>query len=138
MVTGFVDRAKGKTAIATQYQAPNTQFYCSSQDSITASASPNNTQAGAVLLQNQQNRITTVVTAGDSVRLPPCQVGAQVVVVNDAAANACNVWPSSSAQGGAAGGDRINALAQNGAFSLTVALGVTVFYGFSAGVWRTK
>jgi hypothetical protein len=48
------------------------------------------------------------------------------------------VWPSSQAQGGVTGGDKINALAQNGAFSLTVALGVTVFYCFSPGTWRTK
>lgn len=138
MVTGFVDRAKGKTAISTQYQSPGGQFFASSLDNITASPSPNNTQAGALLIQNSQNRITTVGTAGDSVRLPPAQAGGQIVIANDAAANAANVFPSSQAQGGASGGDRINALAQNAAFSLTVALGPTIFYCFSAGTWRTK
>jgi len=129
---------KGKSGIANQYQAQNTQFYSSAVDNLTASPSPNNTQAGAQVLMNQQNRITTVAAAGDSFRLPPAQPGAAVVVVNDAATNAANVWPSSQAQGGATGGDKINALAANGAFSLTVALGVTVFYCFSPGQWRTK
>ena len=130
MISGLQDRMKGKSAIANQYQAQNTQFYASALDNITASPSPNNNQAGALLLMNQQNRITTVAVAGDSVKLPPSQVGAAMVVVNDAATNACNVWPST--------GDKINALAPNAAFSLTVALGVTVFYCFSPGTWRTK
>jgi len=138
MVSGLQDRMKGKSAIANQYQAQNTQFYASALDNLTASPSPNNTQAGAQVLMNQQNRITTVAAAGDSFRLPPAQPGAAMVVVNDAATNAANIWPSSQAQGGVTGGDKINALAQNGAFSLTVALGVTVFYCFSAGTWRTK
>lgn len=138
MPTGYVDRAKGKTVISTQYQSQGGAFYASAQDNITATPSPNNTQAGALLLVNQQNRITTVATAGDSLRLPPAIAGACVVVVNDAAANAANLWPSSAAQGGVAGGDKINALAANAAYSLTVASGVTIFYCFSNGTWRTK
>jgi hypothetical protein len=138
MVTGFQDRMKGKSAIATQYQAQNTLFYGSALDNITASPTPNNTQAGALLIQNSQNRITTVAAAGDSVRLPPAVPGASIVITNDATTNAANVWPSSQAQGGAIGGDKINALAANASFSLTVALGVTIFYCFSAGTWRTK
>jgi len=138
MVTGFTDRSTGKTAISTQYQRQGTQFYSSALDNITASATPNNTQAGAQLVVNQQNRITTCAAAGNSLRLPPAVPGAAIVIVNDAATNAANIWPSSQAQGGASGGDAINALAPNAAFSLTVALGVTVFYCFSAGIWRTK
>src|SRR5215471_13339649 len=110
-VTGLVDRSKGKTSIATQYQQQGSQFYASSLDNLTASPSPNNNQAGALLLVNQQNRITTVAAAGDSVRLPPAISGGCITVVNDAASNAMNVWPSSATQGGAAGGDKINALA---------------------------
>jgi hypothetical protein len=138
MPTGFVDRAKGKTIVSTQYQSQGGQFYGSALDNITASPTPNNTQAGASMINNSQNRITTVAAAGDSLRLPPAIAGAAIVVVNDATTNAANIWPSSAAQGGAAGGDKINALAPNAAFSLTVALGVTVFYCFSAGTWRTK
>ena len=138
MVTGFVDRAKGKTGIATQYQAVNTQFYTSALDNITASPSPNNNQTGALLLMNSQNRITTVATAADSVRLPPAIPGACMVIVGVATTNAANVYPSSATQGGVTGGDRINVLGQNAAYSLTVASGVTIFYCFSAGTWRTK
>ena len=136
MVTGLVDRAKGKTAISTQYMSQGAAFYANAQDNITAT--PSGTQANSLVLQQQQSRITTVATAGDGVRLPPALPGAALVVVNDAAANAANVWPASTTQGGVAGGDRINVLAQNAAFSLTVALGVTIFYCFTLGTWRTK
>lgn len=136
MVTGFVQRDKGKTVISSQYMSQGGAFYSSSQDNITAT--PSGTQATSLLLRQQQSRITTVATAGDGVRLPPAIAGASLVVVNDAASNAANVWPSSQAQGGAAGGDKINAGVANAAFSLTVALGVTIFYCFSNGTWRTK
>lgn len=135
-VTGFVDRAKGKTAISTQYMSRGGAFYTSCEDSIVAT--PSGTQATSHLLAQQQNRITTVATAGDGVRLPPAIAGASVVVTNDAAANACNVWPSSQAQGGVTGGDKINELAANAAFSQTVALGVVIYFCFSNGTWRTK
>lgn len=136
MPTGFVDRAKGKTCISTQYMAQGASFYSNAQDNITAT--PSGTQATSVLLAQQQNRITTVATAGDGVRLPPAIPGAAIVVVNDAATNAANIWPSSAAQGGITGGDKINVGAPNAAFSLTVALGVTIFYCFTLGTWRTK
>jgi hypothetical protein len=135
-VTGFIDRAKGKTAISTQYMSKGGAYYSSAEDAIVAT--PGGNQNTSRLLGQQQSRITTVASAGDGVRLPPAIGGACVVVVNDAAANAANVWPSSQAQGGVTGGDKINALAANAAFSLTVALGVTIFYCFSTGSWRTK
>jgi hypothetical protein len=135
-VTGFIDRAKGKTAISTQYMSKGGAYYSSAEDAITAT--PSGTQATSRLLGQQQSRITTVATAGDGVRLPPAIAEACVVVVNDAAVNAMNVWPSSAAQGGVTGGDKINVLAQNAAFSQTVALGVVIYYCFSNGTWRTK
>jgi hypothetical protein len=134
--SGFVDRTKGKSVIATQVQAQGGAFYASYEDNITATIS--GTQTTSRLIAQQQNRITTVASAGDGVRLPPALAGACVVLVNDATTNAANVWPSSQAQGGASGGDKINAGVANAAFSLTVALGVTIFYCFSNGVWRTK
>jgi len=136
MVTGFVDRTKGKSVIATQFQAQGGAFYASYEDNITATVS--GTQTTSRLIAQQQNRITTVASAGDGVRLPPAIAGACVVLVNDAAVNAANVFPSSATQGGVSGGDKINAGAQNAAFSLTVVLGVTIFYCFSNGTWRTK
>jgi hypothetical protein len=108
----------------------------SSQDNITAT--PSGTQSTSILLNNARNRITTVATAADGVRLPPALAGAAIVVTNDAATNAANVWPSGASQGGIAGGDRINALAANTAYSLTVGAGPTTFYCFGNGTWRTK
>jgi hypothetical protein len=68
MTTGFVERQKGKTVIGTQYQAPGGAFYSSSADNLTATPSGN--QGNAALLAQQQNRITTVASAGDAFRLP--------------------------------------------------------------------
>jgi hypothetical protein len=75
---------------------------------------------------------------GDSVVLPPAVVGLQIVVQNSGGAS-LNVFPASQAQGGASGGDKINALTQNTA--LAIASGgttPTVFYCFSSGIWNTK
>jgi hypothetical protein len=135
-VTGFVDRAKGKTAISTQYMSKGGAYYTSAEDGIVATPSGN--QANSRLLGQQQSRITTVASPGDGVRLPPAIAGACVVVVNDAAVNAANIWPSSQFQGGVAGGDKINALAANAAYSQTVLSGVTIFFCFTTGSWRTK
>ena len=126
MISGLQDRMKGKSAIANQYQAQNTQFYTSAQDNITAT--PGAVQGTAILLMNSQNRITTAA-AGSGVKLPLSQQGACVVITNDGASTT-NVFPST--------GDAINALGPNTAFALTVALGPTIFYCFSPGTWRTK
>lgn len=98
------------------------------QDNITAHATGG--QANAVPITGPMARITIVGTAGDSVVLPLSARGMEIVVVNDAAANAANVFP--------AVGDAINALGANTAFSLTVAAGPTIFYCYSNGLWRTK
>jgi hypothetical protein len=140
MPTGFVDRIKGKNVIATEYQAQGGAFFASWQDNITAT--PTGSQSTSLLLTQQNNRITTVTTTGDGVRLPPAIPGAAIVVLNDAAVNPCNVWPSSATQGGIAGGDKINTGAANAAFSLAASAGAAggpvIFYVFSAGTWRTK
>jgi hypothetical protein len=85
-------------------------------DGLTAHAGGG--QANGLLLTSQNSRITTVGTAGDSVVLPPAVAGLSVTVCNGAAANAMNVYPASAAQGGVTGGDAINALGVNAAFSL--------------------
>jgi hypothetical protein len=140
MTTGFVERQKGKSVIATQYQAQGNAFYASYQDNITAT--PSGTQTTSLMLAQQQSRITTVAASGDGVRLPPAIPGAAVTVLNDAAVNPCNVFPASAAQGGIAGGDKINTGSANAAFSLVSQVGSgtgpTIFYCFSAGTWRTK
>lgn len=61
-------------------------------------------QVGATQITNVINRVTTVATAGDSVKLPASAGGLQIVVTN-AASVSLNVYPSS--------GDAINGAAVN-------------------------
>ena len=97
----------------------------SSTNNITALAG--GAQAGATALTTVINRITTVVTAGDSVRLPTSVAGLQVTVYNAAAVNATNVFPNT--------GDAINALAANTAFSLPAGKNAT-FGSAVNGTWH--
>jgi hypothetical protein len=55
----------------------------SAADNITANAGGG--QAGATLLSNELNRITTVANVGDSVKLPPALAGLTIVVTNHGA-----------------------------------------------------
>lgn len=107
-------------------------------DTITAFAGGG--QTSAVLLTSSLNRITTVGSANDSVRLPLCQdaVGVSVsggqpnkttgmimYVVNAAASNSMNVFPSSSGS--------INALSANSAYA--VAANKTVGFVCVGTIW---
>jgi hypothetical protein len=104
----------------------------SSTDTITATAS--GTQTTAVLLTTKVNRITVVASGSDAVRLPPALAGVSIVVSN-AATNSAAVFPSSATQGGVTGGDAINALSQNSAY--TLATGRQTFICFTTGTWET-
>ena len=86
-------------------------------------------QANAITFTKQVNRVTTVGTAADSVKLPKAVPGCQpLVVINAAAANSMNVFPAS--------GDAVNALAADAAFA--VAANKTVmFFCAVAGTWNT-
>jgi len=123
-------------------QTWNNQLYgqAMAQDNVTAHAGGG--QASGVPVVGPLIRVTTVATAADSITLPPAIRGMEVVVVNDAATNSMNVFPASAAQGGAAGGDTINALAANAAFAVAAlassGAGPTVFFCFTNGFWRTK
>jgi len=123
-------------------QTYNNQLYGQSmaQDNVTAHAGGG--QANAFAITGPLIRVTIVASAADSIVLPPAIRGMEVVVVNDAAANAMNVFPASAAQGGVAGGDSINALAANTALSVAAVngggAGPTVFFCFTNGFWRTK
>lgn len=82
-------------------------------------------QANAVPLTSAFNRVTTVATAGNSVRLPPAVPGAQITVFNRGA-NSMNVFPVT--------GQSINALSANA--SLAVASGASArFACVVAGIW---
>lgn len=84
-------------------------------------------QGSAVALTRYINRVTTVGTAADSVKLPAASAGDSVVVINAAASNSMNVFPAT--------GDAINALSANTA--LAQAAGVTRLYFCAvAGTWN--
>lgn len=140
MVSGIQSIVKGKSSNGHNFQRPGTWYFGSVKDGITAT--PSGTQTTSLLLTEQNSRVTTVASAGDGVRLPPALPGLIYSVVNDAAANAMNVFPASAAQGGVAGGDKINSGSQNAAFSQAASNGAaggpTLFYCFTLGTWRTK
>jgi hypothetical protein len=85
-------------------------------------------QASALQLAKDVNRVTTVATSGDSVKLPPALAGMKVVVINDGA-NSMNVFPSS--------GEQIDALGVDAAFALTTTAKNTTFVCASAGLWKS-
>lgn len=74
------------------------------------------------------NRVTTVVTAADSVQLPAALAGRRLVVINAAAANAMAVFPQT--------GEIINALAANASISLAANKTIE-FYCAVAGTWNS-
>lgn len=84
-------------------------------------------QASALALTAGINRVTTVATIGDSVKLPAATVNKRVVVIN-AGANSMDVFPVT--------GGIINALAANAA--LAVAANKTVIFVCAlAGTWNS-
>lgn len=83
-------------------------------------------QANAVALTSTINRVTTVATAADSVRLPAAVAGAVVFVANAAAANSMNVFPAT--------GEAINALSANAAFAMAANTRAMFFCAVN-GVW---
>lgn len=85
-------------------------------------------QGSAVALTTSINRVTTVGTAADSVKLPTSAPGMQITVINAAAANSMNVFPVT--------GDIINALSANTA--IAVAANKTMIFSCAvAGTWNS-
>lgn len=93
-------------------------------NSITAFATGG--QASATQLSAGINRVTTVGTAGDSVKLPTAEVGLLVVVSNAAAANSMNLFPASGAS--------INNGASNAALAVAAGKSVTC-WGVTSTIW---
>jgi|SRR5690349_6482308 len=85
-------------------------------------------QGSALQLYAGINRVTTVATAADSVKLPAAKAGMQYVVINAAAANSMNVYPAT--------GEAINALSANAAFAMA-ANKTAIFYCAVDGVWNS-
>ena len=97
-------------------------------DTLTAFAGGG--QASALALTAQINRVTTVATAGDSVKLPAATAGAQVMVINAAATNSMDIFPVS--------GEAIDSLGANIQYPLTVANRNVTFVCVTAGTWISK
>jgi hypothetical protein len=68
--------------------------YLSMTTGITAGTTQ--TQAGAVALTTQTNRVTVSGTDADAVKLPTAVANALVTVINDDAAQTIAVWPNTS------------------------------------------
>ena len=78
----FYDKPSGNAVLA--FRNAVGSLPCeSAADSLTAFATGG--QAGALALTAQMNRVTTVATAGDSVKLPPATPGLDIFVINHGA-----------------------------------------------------
>ena len=86
-------------------------------------------QGSAIALTAAINQITTVAAANDSAKLPPAVAGKVVLVIQAAASNSMNLFPSS--------GDQINALGANAAFAMAAGT-ITSFVCPVAGQWYSK
>jgi hypothetical protein len=98
----------------------------SARGGITARAGGG--QANAVALIHSFNRVSTVATAADSVKLPAAKAGASLIIFNKAATNSMNVFPNT--------GDAINALSANAAYALAATKGA-MFVCCVDGTWDT-
>jgi hypothetical protein len=96
MATGFVDRGKGKVLVG--------NVLYSVQANITAHAG--GLMASATPLSAQNCFVSVVATAGDSLLLPPAQIGMELAIINQVA-TAANIFSN--------GTDTINAGASGGA-----------------------
>lgn len=111
--------------LATGYAAGTGLPTYSSTDNMTATAS--GTQGTSLLLSTVQNRITTVTTAGDSVKLPIAAPGLNILVANAGGGNSMGVFPGV--------GDQINGGGANVVYAL--ASGKTVeFWSASTLNWH--
>lgn len=98
------------------------------EDSISAGTPQ--TQAGATQLAAQFNRVTTVSTASDGVKLPTAVPGLIVTIRNDDSTDALQVWPNTS--------DSIDNGATDAADANTLAAGAARTYqAISASKWFT-
>lgn len=98
----------------------------SSADTLTAHAGGG--QASALPLTAAINRVTTVGTAADSVRLPASQPGMTIVIINDAGANSLTVF--------GAGTDTIDGVA-TGTGNALAAAHRGYYFCPTAGIWQS-
>ena len=102
-------------------------FTKSVTDSITAGATQ--TQAGATALTKDINRVTTVGTDNDGVKLPTAVAGLEILIINADAAQDIQIWPNTddAIDGGSANAVDGTALGE-GASRRYIAMDVTNWY----------
>ena len=121
-----VSQVKTNLGLATSSDVTFNSLKLGAVNALTAFAGGG--QGSATALTAAINRVTTVATAADSVKLPAALAGASLVVINAAAANAMAVFPQT--------GEIINALAANA--SISVAANKTVmFFCAVNGTWNS-
>lgn len=108
-----------------QLAANATYYLHSNATGLTAHAGGG--QGSALQLAAEFNRVTTVATAGDSVKLPAGVAGMQILVQNDGA-NSMNVFPAS--------GESIDALSVNTAIAVKATKN-TIFNCVATGLWKS-
>ena len=101
----------------------NGWIYESAVDGLTAAAGGG--QVAALALTSEMNRLSTVATVGDSVKLPPSVAGLTVLIEN-AGSNACQVYGF--------GVDTINAVAAGTGVS-QMSGSVVLYTSYGAGAW---
>ena len=111
----------------TDISASGTYYLHSTATGLTAFAGGG--QASALQLGAEFNRVTTVATAGDSVKLPVGLAGMQLVVQNDGAAT-LNIFPAT--------GEQIDALGANVAYALTTSAKNVTFNCMANGIWKAQ
>src|SRR5579859_3813265 len=124
---GFTQAGSGATTYDTDANFTALEAWlASTANNVTAFAGGG--QASATALTSANNRITTVATAGDSVKLPAATVGQRIVITN-AGANPCQVF--------GAGTDTINGVAS--ATGVSQIKNSTVIYACTvAGNWDAE
>jgi len=107
--------------------------YRSITNSITAGSTQS--QAGATALTTELNRVVTVGTNGDGVKLPTAVAGARITIVNDDSAQNIKIWPNTSdaIDGGSANAVDANTLAA-GSSRTYIAVDATNWYTESMAV----
>ena len=103
-------------------------FVKSVTDSITAGTTQ--TQAGATALTKDINRVTTVGSDNDGVKLPAAVAGLEILIINDDAGQDVKVWPNT--------GDAIDGGSANAADSNVIGEGTSRRYvAMDATNWYT-
>lgn len=122
--------AGGNTFTGTQTFAGDliTQAYLKRSFAATVVAFATGGQASATQITKDVNRLTTVATNGDSVKLPAGTPGMEIFIQNDGVANA-NIFPAT--------GEFIDAGAANAAVSMTAGSNAK-FICVDTGIWKSQ